>query len=433
MKKLLCSVLMLILGGTTLLAQELTISPYSRYGIGDIQGNINARNAAMGGISIATDNYFSINRQNPGSFADLVYTTLDISGFGQYSSLRSDITNEDQVTAGFQNIGLGFSSNRKVILVMGFAPYSIVGYNVNSLRENIAVGDTTFSELANYQGQGGLNQVYGGIGVRLLKRKLRVGASFNFNFGRTEYSSEATLNTGATNFLPARFDEDIYLSGPGASFGGMYVIDSIKGTDGVFLRLGASMDIQSTLEGSRQTFLVNSFDPTSTLNDTIRDQEGDVILPLRIGVGAMIHKPARWSLGADFVYQDWSTFEYFDDDVDLGADWRVSVGGEWTPNYESNKYFNRVSYRFGGYVKQSYILFEEEAVNDVGVTFGFALPSALKATNRFDRGRASSRINMSFIFGRRGNLNSQPLEELYARFQLGVTLNDTWFVRRVID
>ena len=432
MKKLLCSALLLIMGGATLVAQELTISPYSRYGIGDIQGNINARNAAMGGISIATDNYFSLNRQNPASYADLVYTTLDISGFGQYSSLSSDVSSENQVTAGFQNLGLGFSSNRNVVLVMGFAPYSIVGYNVINTRENVAIGDTTFTELANYRGQGGLNQIYGGVGVRLLERKLRVGANFSYNFGRTEYSSEATLNTNSTAFLPARFDEDIFLSGPAASLGVMY-IDSLKGTEGLYFRVGASLDFQSTLNGSRQTFLVNSLDPTSTLNDTIRDQEGDVTLPLRFGVGAMIHKPAKWSLGADFVYQDWSDFTYFDDDVNLGADWRISFGGEWIPNFESPKYFNRMSYRLGGYVKQSYIVFGDEAVNDVGVTLGFALPSALKATNRFDRGRASSRINMTFILGRRGNLNSQPLEEFYARFQLGITLNDTWFVRRVID
>ncbi|MCB0841545.1 MAG: hypothetical protein KDD99_32970, partial [Bacteroidetes bacterium] len=56
-------------------AQELTSSPFSSHALGDLFSGTTTRNAAMGGISIATDNYFSVNRANPASYADIFYTT----------------------------------------------------------------------------------------------------------------------------------------------------------------------------------------------------------------------------------------------------------------------------------------------------------------------------------------------------------------------
>ena len=94
-----------------LFAQELTLSPYSRYAIGDIISSASTRNAAMGGIGVATDNYFSINRLNPASYADMYFTTMDVSVFGQFSGLSSNTSTANQFTAGFQNLAFGFPSN----------------------------------------------------------------------------------------------------------------------------------------------------------------------------------------------------------------------------------------------------------------------------------------------------------------------------------
>ena len=97
----------------SMIGQQLTRSPYTRYGVGDVLSASTTRNAAMGGIGVASDNYFSINRINPASYSDLVFTTMDISGFGQYSNLRNNSSSEDQITAGFQNILFGFKTFRE--------------------------------------------------------------------------------------------------------------------------------------------------------------------------------------------------------------------------------------------------------------------------------------------------------------------------------
>ncbi|MEL7191312.1 MAG: hypothetical protein AAFO96_02660, partial [Bacteroidota bacterium] len=62
------------------------------------------------------------------------------------------------------------------------------------------------------------------------------------------------------------------------------------------------------------------------------------------------------------------------------------------------------------------------------------LPTGRSGNNRFNRGRSSSRLNLSFELGRRGSLAAGfPVEENYARIRLGINLNERWFVRRVVD
>ena len=76
--------------------QTLTLSPYSRYGIGDVFSYSSTRNAAMGGIGIGSSALYTTNRLNPASYVDFLNhnpqgrfdlrrTTLDLSGFSTFS------------------------------------------------------------------------------------------------------------------------------------------------------------------------------------------------------------------------------------------------------------------------------------------------------------------------------------------------------------
>lgn len=411
--------------------QELTLSPYSRYGVGDVLNNSTTRNAAMGGISVATDNYFEINRLNPASYADAVFTIFDLSGFGQISELESEGKTEQQNTAGFQNIAFVFPTRINMGLSFGFSPYSVVGYDVRDVREGIIIADSTFTEITEYQGEGGINQVYLGAALKLFRNRLRVGANLNYFFGKTNYDRQASVAEGLGN-QTIQFSEEVFINGFGANFGVMY-LDSVSGKQQTYFRIGATMDIGSTLNGERLEQIITPDIVTAFQNnDTIADEDGDITLPLKFGVGAMLHKNGSWSIGADFTYQDWANFSYFDQDRSLGADWRASIGGEWIPNIESPKYYNQIAFRAGGYFRQSYIQFQEEAVNDIGVTFGFALPASRNSLSRFNRGSASSRVNLAFTLGRRGS-SDLPLQENYFRIRLGLNLNDVWFIKRVVD
>lgn len=424
---------LLLLG--SLNAQQLTLSPYSRYAIGEIFQNASARHAGMGGVGIAADNYFSVNRTNPAASGDIIFTTMDFSGFGQYSRFNSNSNSEDQVTAGFQNLSFAFPANNGMVFTMGFSPYSAVGYEIRDYRQ-VVIDDSTYIQESQYKGEGGTNQVFIGVAGRLLNNRLRLGISGQYIFGGIRQEWLSTIrqqdSISTTPFQIVAASEDRYLRGSNVQAGFIYQ-DTLNKDKNILWRVGGTIDYNFGLKEDQITTFTNT-----VIEDTIISRTFDVRdiqLPFKYGVGLALHKPGYWSLAADFTMQDWNAFEQYSSDGNFGRETRISVGGEVIPKFDSFRYIQRVSYRFGGYYKQSYIAnFGDAAVNDLGFTFGFGLPASRKGNSRLNQGRATSRVNLSFALGKRGNLAlNQPVEELYARFTLGIALNDRWFIRRVVD
>ena len=73
-------------------AQNLTSSPYSRYGMGELQAPGFVQNFSMGGLGISLQNDsatpFNINITNPASFASIKITTFEA---GLFSTLVKQI------------------------------------------------------------------------------------------------------------------------------------------------------------------------------------------------------------------------------------------------------------------------------------------------------------------------------------------------------
>ncbi|MEL6254625.1 MAG: hypothetical protein AAFR87_21625 [Bacteroidota bacterium] len=420
------------LGIFGLYGQELTLSPYSRFALGDILSGATTRNAGMGGIGIASDNYFSVNSINPASYGDMYFTTLDFGGFWQASQLETPETTGLQKTAGFQNVAFAFPSNDNFVLTAGFSPYSAVGYNVTT-QNDIQISDSTFVEQTEYTSSGGLNKVFFGGAVRLLNNRLRLGANFQYSFGNTRYEwvkqvFEPDTSIRVPAFRTIQIIEDAFLSGWLTQVGAIYV-DTLNASNYTMIRLGAVIDYNLNLGGDRFTAFTNG-----VVQDSSNALEvGNADIPTKIGVGVMLTQLSKWSLGIEGSFQNWENFKYFSDETQLGREIRLAMGGEYTPNFQSLKYFKRINYRVGAYWRQTYINVGGEPVQDFGFTVGLGIPAGLKG-NRPSQGRSVSKFNISAELGRRGSLDgNQQLSELYARIRFGVNLNDRWFVRRVVD
>ena len=427
--------------------QTITLSPYSRYGVGDFFTNTTARNMAMGDLGVATTHYSSVNRLNPASYTDLLYSTLDVSTFAQRSYLRGSDVTEDQFTAGFHNVSFAFPSNTGPVIVFGFAPYTGVGYNVS--REDSIVGaGETLTYRRSYTGEGGINQAFAGIGFSMLKRRLRLGVNGYYNFGSLRYTGEIQFAGSEFGGLaPVGYEEKVYLDGAGFQ-AGLIFADTLSGkrrglAPGVrrkpitLLRLGANMDYSTGLGGDR----TRRFSSLFILDgDTIPGTSGENVelgraeIPPRYGFGASIIKPGYWEVSAEAVFQDFSKFTYFADNQNLESGMRVALGGEFIPKIDGNSYLGRIAYRFGAYYDRGYLQVADQTITDRGFSFGFGLPASRKGTSLFNRERAYSRINLGFAVGKRGSLSSgQPLDELYIRGRLGVTISERWFRRYRVD
>ena len=413
-------------------AQELTSSPFSSHALGELFSGTTTRNASMGGIGIATDNYFSVNRANPASYADVFYTTMDFSGFGHLSSFRTPNEEEPKITAGFQDLSFAFPSNKNFVLAMGFSPYTAVGYEVVT-QQNVEIRDTTYIEDITYRANGGLNKAFLGGAARFMKNRLRIGVNLNYTFGNIQTGWLALLrendSTVASQFRPITINEDAYIQGLSGQVGVIYE-DTLKKEKLTLIRVGATYDFDINVKGDRFKELDNG-----QIISRFQEEEMNLALPAAFGIGAMINRPGKWSLGVDGTYQDWGGFQYFSDKTEFRPEIRLGLGGEFTPQLTSMKYHERINYRFGAYWKQSYLNeWPADPVQDYGITLGFGLPAGSKGNSRLNQGRATSRISFSFELGRRGNVNREfQLEELYARIRLGITLNSRWFIQRVVD
>ena len=72
----------------SVLAQNQTNSPYSRFGIGDLQSNILSEYAAMGGTSIGSYNPNIINPYNPASYSAFKANSFIFSTGGAHQTTK---------------------------------------------------------------------------------------------------------------------------------------------------------------------------------------------------------------------------------------------------------------------------------------------------------------------------------------------------------
>ncbi|MFN0203380.1 MAG: hypothetical protein ACKVTZ_17775 [Bacteroidia bacterium] len=427
---------------SALWAQNLTLSPYSRYGIGDIFLYNSTRNAGMGGIGVASASVFTANRLNPASYTDIRRTTLDISGFAQFSHLRTKTDTATQNTVGFRDLSFIFPTNKRSVLALGFAPYSAAGYTIQD-NLNLYVDKDTIPAYVEYTANGGLNQAYIGYATSFLKRKqLRVGANAYYSFGSLNREATSVIGNLASNLIKVK--ESAVLSGAGVHLGVQYrdtLFHRVQKNDStpILYSVGLISDINFNLNATRNKFLSSVGVATSlAVVDTLQYQyKGKVALPNKYGIGFEISSPNHWAIGTDVIYQNWKTFQFLDDTlgasnkIQIGNDFRWALGGEWTPKWDGDNYFQRVTYRTGAYYHHTYLAYDEKNINDLGLSLGVSLPMSRKkqTVSDFNTGR----FNLAVELGQRGTLANHPMREMYSRIRFGITINEIWFMRREVD
>lgn len=176
----------MFLAGLGGIQAQITFSPYSRFGLGDVFDPSSSRNFSMGGIGIGAYDGTTINRINPASYADIRLTTLDLSLFGRSSLQETNSNSGWRSTGGFHNGSFAFSNRGNFGFIFGLAPYSATGYDISSTSQ-VLVDSNSQNLTTNYLAEGGLNQFYVGFGVKFFK-KLSVGANLVYAFGSTNFS-----------------------------------------------------------------------------------------------------------------------------------------------------------------------------------------------------------------------------------------------------
>lgn len=449
-----------------LTAQNLTFSPYSRYGLGEMNSNGFAQISALGGTYIGlkpdTAAPLYINVANPAAITGIRLTTLELGGHAQFTEFNNGKTTTNTRNINFSYAALGFPLKQRASACFGVMPYSSVGYNLKNSVADATIGNIDYV----YSGDGGVNKAFLGIGVTPFKKalirfnasarkdslkshnetkkikkikfgkellsELSIGGRGDYLFGSILHTSSVVYPNSTNYFHTRRYRAVTYKDFTG-SFGMQtsFSIDSVGKRElrkKVRVGFGYFVSIPNTIQVKNSymayNYSLNGFGE-ETPKDTfiyVIDNPASIRLPIEQGVGVSVRKGDVLAVAADFAYTNWQQFRYMDAVNDLTNSYRVSLGINIIPNKSaagSGAYLKRVQYRLGGYYKTGALELKNTQINDFGATVGLGLPVGMY--------RQFSVVNISAQFGQMGSINNNLIRERYAKIIIGFTFNDRWF------
>ncbi|MBE7175731.1 MAG: hypothetical protein INR69_04970 [Mucilaginibacter polytrichastri] len=411
---------------TGAMAQSTGSSPYSTFGLGELQEQSLPQFRAMGGIGTAVrrlGGYNNINLANPASYADISLTTIDVGAQFHYMGMRQGSVSDKAFNGSLSHVAFAFPLFKRSALSFGLLPYSNVGYNY----QNSSSIDTSRANFI-YSGEGGISKAYVGYAFGIGKN-LSIGGNVSYLFGdiRQFRSTEMPEVIGATN---SRFEDNRSIYGFSYDYGIQYAIPVSKDNRIV---IGYSGTAQSKIN-SKYNFLAYEYrkDGNGDIlsnRDTIALTEGfrKILLPMTHKVGLSFEASNRLLIGGEYRMGKWADLREGEQSSGLNNTMGFSLGGQLTPNLNAvSGYYNLVDYRLGVKYDKLYYNVNNNDIKQYAVTAGFGFP--LK-NDRF----AYYKVNVTFEYGQRGALTDNLVKENYFNMHLGFLLNDLWFRKRQYD
>ncbi|MBV5348928.1 hypothetical protein JZU61_04630, partial [bacterium] len=179
--KIIFFIFLITIPGITLRAQNSTSSPYSGFGIGELEMSSGGRNAAMGQTGIASRSSLFLNTANPASLTTIEPQSflLDMGLNFKYTKLENSTKSVNVTDGNLSWIQIGFPITRKIFGGITLNPKSSVGYNIFSAK---TIDGTSISYPSVYEGTGGLSEAAGLLAWKLTKN-ISLGAKAGFMWG----------------------------------------------------------------------------------------------------------------------------------------------------------------------------------------------------------------------------------------------------------
>ena len=391
-----------------------TTSPYSFFGIGNLNFRGTVENRLMGGVSTYSDS-IHLNLLNPAGLAKLKLVNYSIAGSHKFNTLSTATASERATTTTLDYMAIGFPMG-KFAGAFGLLPLTTSGYKL----ENIDGTSTT-----QYTGSGGMNKVFFSLGYALTPN-LSLGAEGNYNFGKISnnavtFQEEIQLGTEENN------QSD--LLGLSVNLGLQYqklLSGKLKG----LASFSYTPETKFVSENARQiaTVLLLPNGNTSTIDQ--RDIElanTDFVYPSQLTFGLGLAQERKWSLSAEVSAQKTSNLSISTVDLDNVAYQdaiKFRMGGFYIPDYNSfSSMLKRIVYRGGFRFEETGINVNGKAISEFGMSFGLGL----------NLGRSFSNINIGVEYGGRGTKDNGLVQESFVNVFVGLSLSDKWFEKRLYD
>lgn len=430
-------------------------SPYTMYGIGELNTPGNVAMRSMGGAGVAVRSINTINLLNPAanSIAPQKSFLFDFGVEGQnyYNSQTVENATKKGVynTFNFRDIAFRMPLAKKLGVGFSLTPYSSVGYRIK-YDNPYSLDDPMWGNMGriqyDYHGEGDVTEVKLGLGYELFKN-FSIGIAAQYFWGNID----RTYTAHATSFIPNGSNSVFSLKGLDN-----YRISSIKGQIGVqwnalmndkhLLTVGGTFDFGGDVSPKRRSSVtVNNIQQTEVRGE---DMYLDLVMPRQVVVG-FNYQTLKWNIACDYVFQNWGGSN--SEKVQTGATNRgdhrfyevaytntsaVRMGVEYTPSRMDVRHFmKRWSYRAGFHYGSYNQTYDNEKLAEYSVSLGVGIPMSRRIMS-------VSAIDVGVEYGTRGfNLAKSMglVRQQYFKISIGFTLfagggdGEHWFLRPKYD
>ena len=339
MRKLFIVFFFIVTLANQLMCQIATNSPYSRFGLGELQTNVLPQFAALGGASTALSFSRTINPKNPASFFSFASNSflLSTGGWHQTTELQNSFESQTVNNNSFSHLVMGFPLNRKFSASFGMIPFTSTGYEIDAY-------EATYSADMRYYGDGGISKIYFGGAYEFLDG-LSFGINASYLFGGINQRKQLVYED--PSFLNSRSNSKINLKGYYYEFAFLYKLGLNKNDE---FSIGCVANNTSAIRAKKNE-IIESFE-YSGLVETPKDtfvnsiQWGEAILPQYFSAGIAYNKDKKWLVAFDYDIQNWSQYSMFNQSDNLANSTKMCGGIQYTPDYNSiTKYYKRIDYR----------------------------------------------------------------------------------------
>jgi len=410
-------------------AQQNTISPYSAFGIGEVQHQGFALNKEMGGLGVALRTNRNLNPMNPASLSALSLTSFEAGLNGSVMFLSDQNLSQENVTSTLGYLSLGFPIIEGVAISGGLLPYTFQGYDVSQNFD--ASGDNdSLNYRVDYNGSGGLSRAYINLGVEVIEG-LSVGATGSMVFGTLNQKRDLIFEDD--HLLNRRDNNSYHVKDYTCDFGIQYQMN----LEDKLLTFGATyrpkIDLNVSHEGAIYTYDV--FDSLEFVRDTFNvfgNSTTGLVLPTSYAIGLALEEEDHWLISGEYDFKQWSEMSFLGvSESQFTNASQYKLGLWWIPNINDvHNYLKTIQYRAGFNYNTGLLSASthgsdglQTQITDMSLSFGFGLPMR----------RSKTTTNLGIQLGKRGTKENGLVEEKYIMFHVAFTFNDKWFTKRKID
>lgn len=407
-------------------------SSYSRFGLGTLNDQSQGFNKNMGGVALGMRAGNRLNMQNPASYSaiDSLTFLLDVGMNASMGRIKMGGNSMNVNNCSFDYANIGFRLARGLGFSAGFYPLSTIGYKFSS-ESKVTQEYTTTQDIksqCSYAGDGGMHQVFAGIGWKPWG-ELSIGANVSYIWGKYNHQLSQTFTEGgsSTSSYSGLYSTNMaQLKTYKIDLGAQYSCKIDKENHlivGVTAGLGHNIKSDATLTrytgagDSLQIVAPNAFD-----------------LPYSYGIGLAWEHEGKLEVGADVVQEQWAKCKvptmkssegltYIPEKGSYKNRTRIAIGTQYLPDNLSRRYLKRMYYRIGVNYSTPYLMVNgQDGPSEYALTAGVGLP----ISNNINKGTI---VNVGVQWMRRNPSVSQMITENYFMLNLGVTVNERWFMK----